>query len=51
MDGKGETITATMSGSGENIGVVREYVGALARGSGIAAGASDRRFRQTLLWP
>ena len=35
MDGKGETITATLSGSGESVGVVREYVGALANGAGL----------------
>ena len=40
LDGKGDTITATISGSGENIGVVREYVGALGR---------DTRLRQAHL--
>ena len=33
LDGKGDAISATLSGSGENIGVVREYVQALERGA------------------
>jgi Tfp pilus assembly protein PilN len=44
LDGKGDAITATLTGSGENIGVVRDYVGALERGAGLRqahlAGAS-----------
>lgn len=35
LDGKGENITATLSGSGENIGAIREYVGALGRDMGL----------------
>ena len=35
LDGKGDTITATLSGSGENVGAVRDYVGALERETGL----------------
>jgi Tfp pilus assembly protein PilN len=35
LDGKGDAITATLTGTGENIGVVRNYVGALEQGAGL----------------